>query len=236
MPHTAHTEPDALSNAHGALSDEAVVERVLAGDTALFELLMRRHNQRLYRLTVSVLRNDQDARDVMQESYLKSFEQLARFRGDAQFGTWLGRIALHAAWSLARQRSRWQSLDALDPHQDDNPLSTPDAVAGVSELRGALLRAIDRLPDPLRIVFVARDVEEMSTRECAAYLEISEHNVKVRLHRARARLRQELRHSVGPDPRTLLTFGFERCDALVERVLTRVLEDFVTRERVAPTA
>src|SRR5438309_5885405 len=100
-------------------SDEEVVRRVLNGETALYELLMRRHNQRLYRIARSILRDDAEAEDVMQDAYVRAYQSLASFEGRAKFVTWLTRIAIHEALARCRKRSRFQSLDGSDPSNGD---------------------------------------------------------------------------------------------------------------------
>jgi RNA polymerase sigma-70 factor (ECF subfamily) len=207
-------------------TDEEVVERVLAGDRALFEVLVRRHNGRLYRAARAILRRDDEAEDAVQDAYVGAFAELSRFRGDAPFGAWLLRIAVNAA--LARRR-RGRTLVAIDPvrdglaevetmdHGDD-----PERATGNRELRHALEAAVDALPAPLRTVFVLRDVEGLSTAEAAAALGLSAENVKVRLHRARAALRQRLDEALGRETRRLYSFDGERCDRIVAAVLARI--------------
>ena len=173
-------------------TDEQVVGRVLAGDTALYELLMRRYNQRLYRIARAILHDDAEAEDVMQDAYVRGYQHLAQFEGRAKFSTWLTRIAVHEALSRSRRRSRLQSLDNSEESNGDVMKSlassgrSPEQETYDRELGGLLEKAILRLPEDYRLVLMLRDIEEMSTDETAECLDLSEENVKVRLHRARA--------------------------------------------------
>ncbi len=178
-----------------ALSDEQVVERVLAGETALFEVLMRRHNQRLFRTARSIVRDAAEAEDVTQETYVRAFAQLAQFEHRAMWSTWVTRIAVNEALARVRRRGRFVAADieAMEDGRmepvDDNariPEPGPEDTASARELVGFLERAVDALPGIYRMVFVLREVEGLSTADTAASLDISDDLVKVRLHRARA--------------------------------------------------
>ena len=215
------TEPQPGA-APAALGDEEVVARVLAGDAPLFEILMRRYNQRLFRVARGIV-GDAEAEDVMQEAYVRAFRELASFRGEARFATWLTRIAVHEA--LARGRKR-RHLVAVPDGAGEPPAprgagggADPESSAQNSELGEALREAVESLPDPLRAVFVMRDVEGLSTEETAAALGITAENAKVRLHRARAALRRRLDERIGREVRRLYLFEAPRCDRVVEGVL-----------------
>ncbi len=210
------------------LSDEQVVARVLAGDTACFEIIMRRYNQRLYRVARSILHDEHEAEDVMQDTYVRAYQHLRQFEGRAKFSTWLTRIAVHEALARVRRRQRFAELEpAHDRKEDpmDSILSkdlSPEQAASTGELGRLLERAIDSLPETYRAVFMLRDVEEMSTEEAAASLEISQENVKTRLHRARAMLRRELYQRAGAGSSSAFQFMGTRCDRVVERVFQRI--------------
>ena len=210
------------------LSDEEVVVRVLAGETAMFEIVMRRHNQRLYRVARAILRNDGEAEDVIQDAYVRAYEHLAQFAGKAKFSTWLTRIAVHEA--LARQH-RGYRFQALEPMSEGNgdPMDglaslepNPEQQASNSELRSLLEEAVERLPDAYRVIFMLRDVEEVSTTDTANILEITEENVKVRLHRARALLREGLYARAGIERKAAFNFHAMRCDRVVKNVFERI--------------
>jgi len=205
-------------------SDEQVVDRVLAGDTALYELLMRRHNQRLYRVARAILRDDAEAEDVMQDTYVRAYQNLGRFEGRAKFSTWLTRIAVHEALARCQKRSRFQSLDDSNSQYGDvmNAVTSsdrsPEQKSYDMELSGVLEKAVLSLPDDYRTVFVLRDVEGMSTEETAQSLNLTQENVKVRLHRAHAKLRKELYAAVGATAAHCFQFHAVRCDRVVKGV------------------
>jgi RNA polymerase sigma-70 factor (ECF subfamily) len=208
-------------------TDEQVVERVLAGETALFEILMRRHNQRLYRVARAILRDDTEAEDVMQDAYVRAYQHLDQFAGRAKFSTWLTRIAVHEALARSHRRSRFEAIDDPDFHGDSMPslqssAPNPEQRASTAELNGLLESAIMTLPETYRTVLVMRDVEEMNTAETAACLNLTEENVKVRLHRARALLRRELYSRAGATSAQAFQFHAVRCDRVVTAVFERI--------------
>jgi RNA polymerase sigma-70 factor (ECF subfamily) len=218
------------------LSDEEVVVRVLAGQTALFEIVMRRHNQRLYRVARAILRNDGEAEDVMQDAYVRAYEHLAQFAGRAKFSTWLTRIAVHEALARQQRGNRYQELEPMSERNGD-PMNSlvssepnPEQQASNSEIRKLLEEAVEKLPDAYRTIFMLRDVEEMSTTDAAEVLEISEENVKVRLHRARALLRKDLYHRVGTERKEVFNFHALRCDRVVKNVFERIQKQALKSE------
>ncbi|HEU5451422.1 MAG TPA: RNA polymerase sigma factor [Terriglobales bacterium] len=212
-----------------SLPDEEIVRRVLAGEAALFEILMRRYNQRLYRAARAILRDDSEAEDVMQDAYVRAFQHLGQFAGRASFATWLTRIAIHEALARVHRRNRLQPLESsagagdftmrLASHQPD-----PERQAGNAEMARLLEEAILALPDAYRGVLMLRDVEELTTEEAAAILQITEQNVKVRLHRARAMLRRELFARAGAASSAAFLFPATRCDRVVANVMRRIAE------------
>lgn len=209
-----------------AWTDEEVVERVRGGETALYEILMRRYNQRLYRVTVAILRNRAEAEDVIQDAYVRAYEHLAQFEGRAPFSTWLTRIAVHGALARIRQRDRHEPLDEAEDGEismktvDSTP--DPELSASQSELSELLEAAVLGLPEPYRAVVMMRDIEEMSTKEAGEVLELSEENVKVRLHRGHAMMRSWLLARVGGNGKRAFPFMGERCDRVVRKVLERI--------------
>ena len=178
--------------APATLSDEEVVARVLAGDVSLFEILMRRYNQRLFRVARGILADDAEAEDVMQEAYVRAFRQLATFRGEARFSTWLTRIACHEALARSRKRRRLVSIAGGEPPEPPAEAPGPEREMENRELHAVLREAVEILPDPLRTVFCLREVEGLSTEQTADLLGLSAENVRVRLHRAKRSLRQKL--------------------------------------------
>lgn len=206
------------------LTDAQIVGRVVGGDTALFEILMRRHNQRIYRAVRAVLRADDDVEDVMQQAYLNAYEHLGQFAGEAQFSTWLTRIAVNEA--LSRRRKRDRSFGTGDDEVTISMVESgdpdPEKNASTAELREVMEREVTALPDSFRVVLVMRDIEGLSTLETATCLGISEDLVKTRLHRARTMLRDNLYKRAGVTFESLFAFGNARCDRVVASVMTRV--------------
>ena len=220
--------PAEVATSQEPLSDEEVVARVLAGETAMFEIVMRRHNQLLYRVARSILRNDTEAEDVMQDAYVRAYEHLDQYAGKAKFSTWLTRIAVHEALARQRRGNRYQELEPMSEPEGD-PMDrfaslalNPEQQASNSQVRRLLEEAVERLPDAYRTIFVLRDVEEMSTADAADVLEISEENVKVRLHRARALLRKSLFARAGMERKEAFNFHAVRCDRVVKNVFERI--------------
>lgn len=201
-------------------SDAAVVSSVLAGERSAYEILMRRHNAMVYRVVRSVLRDDGQAEDVMQHAYLSAFEHLAQFRSEARFSTWLTRIAVYEALRTKRKAARWVPLADEDlPGEKSWDWSHPEAQAAATELRPVLEAAVESLADGYRTVFVLREVEGMTTAEVAETMGLTEDNVKVRLHRAKAALQKRVREDLGEAGLHLWRFEATRCDRVVARVL-----------------
>jgi RNA polymerase sigma-70 factor (ECF subfamily) len=210
-------------------TDEEVVRRVLGGDAMLFELLMRRHNQRIYRAIRSIVRDDAESEEIMQEAYVRAYEHLAQFEGRAQFTTWLTRIAVNEALRWFHARKKVDSLDEAQYDREDDPMPSfqsnqpnPEVAASRSELRSLLEEAILALPQSYRAVIMLRDVEEMSTAETAEVLSISDANVKVRLHRAHELLREEVFVRAGVTCSHAFEFPATRCDRVVRAVFERL--------------
>jgi RNA polymerase sigma-70 factor, ECF subfamily len=211
----------------GSLSDEQVVSQIVAGQTALFEVLMRRHNERLYRAARAILRDEAEAEDVIQQAYVNAYAHLRQFDGRSTFATWLTRIAVNEAISRARRRGRYQPLGdgevTLVPHVlPMRATPDPEKQAFTHEMRVVLEAAVDALPDGSREVFMLREVEGLSTAETARCLAVSESVVKTRLLRARAALRRDLTERVGKAAATSFAFLRPRCDRVVAAVLARI--------------
>jgi RNA polymerase sigma-70 factor, ECF subfamily len=212
-----------------ASSDEEIVERVKADDTALYEIIMRRYNQRLYRVARAILHEDGEAEDVMQDAYVRAYQHLDQFAGRAAFSTWLIRIAVHEALSRLRLRNRNQPLE--ETGQDGEPYMNvaetspnPEESASRAELSHLLEEAVLGLPEQYRTVIMLRDIEGLSTAETAAALELTEDNVKVRLHRGRAMARGWIFERVGAKAKDAFPFMGIRCDRVVRIVMERLAE------------
>ena len=207
------------------LSDEEVVARVVQGQTALFEILMRRHNERIYRAARAILRDDREAEDVMQQAYVNAYVHLRQFDGRAQFSTWLTRIAVNEAIARARRLGRYEPLDTETTTPGLMPVSSiadPERQAYAREMGTLMESAIDRLPDGNREVFVLREVEGMSTSETAQALGVSDDVVKTRLSRAKAALRRELVDRARMAAPQAFAFHESRCDRIVAAVFQRL--------------
>jgi RNA polymerase sigma-70 factor (ECF subfamily) len=225
-----HVVNAAVLERWSSLSDELVVAQILAGQTALFEILMRRHNERLYRAARAILKDEAEAEDVMQQAYVNAYAHLRQFDGRSAFATWLTRIAVNEAISRARRRARYQVLgdDEVQIFPTVSPMRTtpdPEKQAFTHEMRLVLEAAVDALPDGYREVFMLREVEGLSTSETAQSLDVSESVVKTRLLRARAALRRDLTDRVGAAAATSFAFLRPRCDRVVAAVLEQIGAD-----------
>jgi RNA polymerase sigma-70 factor (ECF subfamily) len=207
-----------------ALSDSDVILRVLAGEVTLFELIMRRYNQRMYRAARAIVKSDAEAEDVMQEAYVNAFAHLSEFRGRSQLSTWLVRIAVHEALGRIRKGKRVTPLDDPDSQTFDlaTPERGPEQHVSDHELGAILEEAVDGLPESFRTVFVLRVVEQLSVSEAAEVLGVQEETVRTRLHRARGLLQSTLVGRIGSALPQLFDFHLSRCDRVVHEVLARI--------------
>jgi RNA polymerase sigma-70 factor (ECF subfamily) len=203
------------------LTDSDVVRRVCEGDTALFEILIRRYNQRVYRAVRAVLRTDEEVEDVMQQAYLSAFAHLKQFAERAQFSTWLIRIAVNEALLRLRKRGRaeWGELSEMEL-QSTAP--DPEQQAQASQMREVVESELASMPATYRTVLVLRDVEGLSTAETAEALSVSEDVVKTRLHRARAMVRDGIARRAGETLQAVYPFGNARCDRVTAEVMRRL--------------
>ena len=223
MPMTqAHTE---------TLTDEDLVNLARARDEAAVRAITTRYNRRLFRIARSILRNDAEAEDVVQETYVRAFTGLDMFRGDAAFGTWITRIAMNEALGRLRRLRptvEWETYGANRNqaeiiHFPASAVSNdPEKTMAQSEVRAVLEQAIDELPDAFRAVFVARIVEGMSVEETADLFGLQPATVKTRLHRARLLLREELDKQLGPALTSSFPFDGQRCDRMTESAVRRI--------------
>ena len=209
-------------------TDEEIVDRVRSGETALYEILMRRYNQRLYRVARAILRDDAEAEDVMQDAYVRAYEHLDQFARRAPFSTWLTRIAVHEALARVRRRNRTDPI-ADGEHEGElvmhlaEPSLNPEQSASTAEVGHLLEEALLALPQQFRSVIMLRDIEELSTGETAEALEITEENVKIRLHRGRALMRGWLFQRFGAKAKDAFPFMGARCDRVVRNVFARLV-------------
>ncbi len=214
------------------MEEAELVRLARAGERDAFRTIMQRGNQRLFRIARGVMRDDAEAEDVVQESYVRAFTNLQVFRGDSSIFTWLTRITLNEAKSRLRKRRRTVGLEEVEAVQNRgahvimfptvDPAATPEVDVARMQVRRLLESAIDELPEDFRTVFIMRDVEECSIAETAAALGLREETVKTRLHRARRRLRGVLIDTLAPTTSEAFLFLGARCERITERVLQRL--------------
>jgi RNA polymerase sigma-70 factor (ECF subfamily) len=207
------------------LSDEEIVARVIEGQTALYEVLMRRYNERVYRAARSIIKDEDEAEDVMQQAYVNAYFHLRQFDRRAKFSTWLIRIAIHEALGRARKRGRYAAVDFTQEENqavERQPSRNPEHQAFTGELRSLLESSIDELPYGLREVFMLREVDGLNTAETAVVLGVSEDVVKTRLSRSRAALRHDLAERAGIVAPEAFRFPQTRCDRIVAAVFARI--------------
>jgi RNA polymerase sigma-70 factor (ECF subfamily) len=225
---TAH-QPSSLEG----LSDTSLVRQIVAGDEAAFTLLMRRYNQTLYRTARSILKDDAEAEDAVQEAYMLAYRGMPGFRGDAKLSSWLVRIVVNESIARARKRTRraevirldgesHADLEASGTHMNESTPEEPERAALQAEARRLLEAKIDKLPDAFRTVFVLRALEEMTVEETAASLGIAEATVRTRYFRARSLLREALAREIDFAFDKAFSFAGERCDRIVAGVLARL--------------
>jgi RNA polymerase sigma-70 factor (ECF subfamily) len=213
------------------MPETKLVDRARAGDREAFRAIMTRCNQRLFRIARAVVRDEAEAEDVLQEAYTRAFAAIAGFRGESGIATWLTRIVLNEAHGRLRRRKTTVDLDELEAAQESAQLLSfpgvarsedPEADAARAQIRRILERAVDALPEPFRLVFVLREVEELSVEETASHLNLKVETVKTRLHRARRRLREALDAQLADVMVGAYPFLGARCERITEAVLKRI--------------
>jgi len=215
-----------------SLSDADLAAAVAAGDQGAFVLLMRRFNRPLYRTARSILKDDSEAEDVLQDAYLLAYRNIASFRGDARLLTWLTRIVVNEAVARSRKTARraaviqlgsaFDDADAASDGVDETMSAQPEQAAMRAQVRDLLEKTVDALPDVFRTVFVLRALEEMSVEEVAACLGIPEVTVRTRFFRARSLLRQSLSNQIDFALDKAFSFDGVRCDRIVAGVISRL--------------
>ncbi|HWA70959.1 MAG TPA: RNA polymerase sigma factor [Polyangiaceae bacterium] len=225
-PAVAAPERPRLSASDLEVVDDEVVARVRGGDLLAFEILMRRHNRTIFRAARAILRSDDEAEDVMQHAYLRAFEHLGDYSGQARFAAWITRIAVYEALARLRRRKFVTPLDECEVEEaemNSTQQANPEQRVSDAELRVITEAAIDQLPRDFRLVFVLRAVEQMSVADVAASLGVPAQTVKTRFFRARLRLQQILMSQLAGASETAYEFHLVRCDRVVNAVLDRVL-------------
>lgn len=219
---------------YAGMDEPGLVGQVLAGDHEAFRQLMQRYNQRLFRVARAVVNDETEAEDVVQEAYMHAYEKLRSFRGEASLATWLTRIVLNEANGRLRRRRPEVGLERLEAAQpaagrvlafpSKFGSEDPAAAAARAQLRRMLERAVDALPEPFRLVFILREIEECSVEETALALDLRPATVKTRLHRARQRLRADLHDTLATTLTEAFPFLGARCDRMTAAVLERLPE------------
>ena len=228
---TASPSPAALPAP--AIDDAELVRRIGRRDQAAFEIMMRRHNGKLFRVARAILRDDAEAEDALQDAYLEAYRHIDEFRGGARLSTWLTRIVINQALTRLRKHKRSRIVvpfrdgavtetDAAEADVADDQSESPPGATLRAEIRRALERRIDELPIAFRTVFVMREVEDMTVEETAECLAIPEATVRTRLFRARALLREALARDMDMATVDVFSFGGERCDRIVAEALKRL--------------
>jgi RNA polymerase sigma-70 factor, ECF subfamily len=199
------------------LEDRDVIARVLAGDRGAFEILVRRHNQRMFRAARAITRTDVDAEDVLQQAWFGVYKNLAQFRGDASFPTWATRIAVNEAIALTRKRP--MVAEVVEAASE----VAPDADLARAQVGALLEHCLANIPQGNREVMVLRDILELDTAETAACLGLTEEAVRVRLHRARAAIAAAVTEQLADHAREIYSFDGARCDRMTAHVMGNVL-------------
>ena len=212
--------------------EQDLIARARRRDEAAIRTIVRQNNRRLFRVARSILKDDWEAEDAVQEAYVRGFSRLSEFEGRSSLSTWLTRIVDNE--SLGRLRKRRPAADFNDVERSDNgqlvpfplaaPQLDPERAMAQTQLNNVLEKAIDALPDVYRVVLVARVIEEMSVEETATLFDLEPATVKTRLHRARALLRRELEENVGSMLTDTYHFGGARCERVADRVIARLNE------------
>jgi len=225
---TRHAEQ---SQGLDARDDLELVRFALQRDGAAFRVIMQRHNQRLYRVARAIVHDESEAEDVVQEAYVRAFGSLGQFRGDSTLGTWLTRITLNEALGRVRRQRPMVDLEVLDAHAAASKIvafplmpadSNPERTVAHRQIRQLIERAIDGLPEIFRVVFVMRDVQDMSVEETADLLGLPAATVKTRLHRARRQLRRMLDDQLASTLNDAFPFDGKRCQRTSDNVLRRL--------------
>lgn len=209
------------------LTDEEIIRRILLGEKELYELLLQRYNQTIFRTIRSYLA-EEDVEDTMQDAYVKAYEKLNTFQFQSAFSTWLIKIAINEALQVIRKKKRSRIIRLHEPPTDSESGNPATGVAPVNpekkilhqEAMVLLETSISQLPEKYRIIYILREIEGMPNPEISACLDLSESNVKVRLHRARQLLRDMLLSGTRDVP--VFEFGNQRCERMVKRVMERI--------------
>lgn len=227
-------DPKAVRADYSGMEEAELVAHARAGDREAFRAIMQRGNQRLFRIARGFVRDDAEAEDVVQETYVRAFTNLDAFRGEASIFTWLTRIVINEANGRLRKQKDKVGLDAVEAAQcrgahvimfpQTDASMTPELDVARTQVRHVLEQAIDELPDDFRVVFVMRDVEGCSIAETAAALNVREETIKTRLHRARRLLRAAISERLASSVAEAFMFMGARCERMSDKVLAALPE------------
>lgn len=209
------------------IKENEVIKRILSGEKELYEILVRRNNQKLYRIVRSYVKDDAEIEDIMQDSYVKAFTKLYQFKLDSTFSTWLIRIGINESLARLKEKGKIYHLNIPSESLNNTILDIPDSrqlnpqdKLIRNEAKQLLENAIDSLNIKYKTVYVMKEVEEMSLKEIAVVLDLSVANVKVRLHRSKEMLKEKL-YEVANDKK-IFEFGYSRCDRITENVMRQI--------------
>lgn len=203
------------------MNEEEIIEKIKSGDKDLYGILIQKYNQRLYRIARSIVKNENELEDILQDTYLKAYMNLSQFRKESQFSTWLIRILINQANATVLKSKRFHSSSTDELNKATESTESPDFNMTNKELKAILENAIDKLSETLRSVYIMREVENLSIQETAQCLDITEQNVKTRLHRAKEILKEELYKKSKGDVE-LFRFGSERCEKVTIAVMLQI--------------
>lgn len=209
------------------IKENEVIKRILSGEKELYEILVRRNNQKLYRIVRSYVKDDAEIEDIMQDSYVKAFTKLYQFKLDSTFSTWLIRIGINESLARLKEKGKIYHLNIQSESLNNTILDIPDSrqlnpqdKLIRNEAKQLLENTIDSLDIKYKTVYIMKEVEEMSLKEIAVVLDLSVANVKVRLHRSKEMLKEKL-YEVAND-RKIFEFGYSRCDRITENVMRQI--------------
>lgn len=213
-------------SSQGTIPDFMVVQKVLDGETELFEILLRRYNELLFRTVRSYIDRPSDIDDVMQDTYIKAFQKLYQFKNESLFSTWLIRIGINEALQRKRKSKRYQMLDISNEkgivQLADMSIMNPERKTMYAESVHIIEKAIDLLPEKYKIVYMLKEVQDLEISEISDSLGLSNSNVKVRLHRARNMMKESIMKF--SNAKNAFEFGNSKCDRLVEQVMCKIQE------------
>jgi RNA polymerase sigma-70 factor (ECF subfamily) len=213
------------------LTEALIIEKILDGQIELFEILMRRYNELLYRTIRSYINTESDTEDTMQDTYIKAFQKLYQFKNEAKFSTWLIRIGINEALQRKRKAQKYKTVALQQEDKvlqiEDHDIMDPERKTMYKESSHFMEKAIDTLPEKYKIVYMLKEVEGIGISEISNSLDLTNSNVKVRLHRARIMLRDSILNMT--DHSTIFDFGNSKCDKIVANVMDYIFKMYPHR-------